>query len=91
MKKFYYIFYVIIYILFLLVGPELQDFDEEDIEKVQKDDKYVWQFLAYKDKDVDRALEMMVMIVYFKSFLGIVCMLFFHFTLLFFCFFFTKG
>lgn len=46
--------------LFLVPGPELQDFDEVDIEKVQKDDRFVWQFLAHKDKDIDRSLEMMV-------------------------------
>eukprot|EP00111_Clytia_hemisphaerica_P017830 TCONS_00052726-protein len=41
-------------------GPELQDFDEEDIEKVQKSDGFVWQFLIHQHKDIDKALEMMV-------------------------------
>lgn len=52
------IFFICFFIF--LLGPELQDFNEEDIEKIQKDDRYVWKFLTHKDKDVDRALEMMV-------------------------------
>ena len=48
------------FLLIITSGPELQDFDEEDIEKVQKNNTYVWQFLAQQHKDVDKALEMMV-------------------------------
>lgn len=41
-------------------GPELHQFNQKDIDNVQKNDLYVWLFLKHKDKDVEKALEMMV-------------------------------
>ena len=36
-------------------GPELCDFDEKDLDRVQQNDFYVWSFLKTKNHDVDKA------------------------------------
>jgi len=41
-------------------GPELTEFHEKDLDHVQQNDQYVLLFLQHKNKDMEKALEMMV-------------------------------
>ena len=45
---------------FALIGPELEEFDKRDIERVHQDDAYVELFFNHKHGDMEKALEMMV-------------------------------
>ena len=38
----------------------LNQFDERDIERINKDDLYVWLFIKHKQRDLDKALDMVV-------------------------------
>eukprot|EP00794_Sanderia_malayensis_P006769 gene6769-7531_t len=41
-------------------GTVLNQFDERDIERINKSDLHVWLFIRHKKEDVDKALEMII-------------------------------
>ena len=49
-------------LVFCVPGTLLNQFDERDIEKINNDDLYVWLFVKHKQKDVDKAIDMIVSI-----------------------------
>ncbi|XP_047126830.1 motile sperm domain-containing protein 2 isoform X1 [Hydra vulgaris] len=56
---------------FLSRGPELEEFDKRDIERVHQDDIYVEFFFNHKHGDMEKALEMMVDCLKWRSQFGI--------------------
>ena len=50
-------------LVFCVPGTLLNQFDERDIEKINNDDLYVWLFVKHKQKDVDKAIDMIVSIL----------------------------
>ena len=59
----HYFQYANLYVSFVnlnSVGPELNEFDRRDVDRVKQDDLCVWLFLRHKHKDVDKVMEMMV-------------------------------
>ena len=46
-------------------GTLLNQFDERDIERINNDSLYVWLFIKHKQKDIDKAIDMIVSILVF--------------------------
>ena len=45
---------------FPIKGTLLNQFDERDIERINNDSLYVWLFIKHKQKDIDKAIDMIV-------------------------------
>ncbi|XP_065059337.1 motile sperm domain-containing protein 2-like isoform X2 [Rhopilema esculentum] len=52
-------------------GTLLNQFDERDIERINNDDLYVWLFIKHKQKDVDKAIDMIVDCLRWRESFGI--------------------
>jgi len=52
-------------------GALLNQFDERDIERINNDDLYVWLFVKHKQKDVDKAIDMIIDCLRWRESFGI--------------------
>eukprot|EP00112_Aurelia_sp_Birch-Aquarium-sp1_P009477 Seg2078.8 transcript_id=Seg2078.8/GoldUCD/mRNA.D3Y31 product="Motile sperm domain-containing protein 2" protein_id=Seg2078.8/GoldUCD/D3Y31 len=52
-------------------GMLLNQFDERDIERINKDDLYVWLFIKHKQRDLDKALDMVIDCLRWRESFGI--------------------
>ena len=53
--------------VYAFAGMLLNQFDERDIERINKDDLYVWLFIKHKQRDLDKALDMVVSCLFTKT------------------------
>lgn len=51
----------------VFAGMLLNQFDERDIERINKDDLYVWLFIKHKQRDLDKALDMVVSCLFIET------------------------
>ena len=56
---------------FLSKGSDINQFDERDVDRVRRDDFYLWLFLRHKHLEIDKALDMLLECLRWRESFGI--------------------